>query len=303
MAGVGAATLNGPGAPIESASSTTLPEGTTLAYMKVDHAKFKTFDPTTPESDYSRFWMVGAGHGFTPWFSAYVFAPYNEKVDEPGGYTTRGWADVSVMGQIGFRYDGEWKLTPGHESLDDLEDWHFTVFGGATLPTGNPNLRDATGAIDPGKSTGFGAPSWSLGMTATRMLSPRLTFNLEASALRFREHTYDDGNRTRFGNENRLNGSLAYRLFSDGERKLRVDGVLEAQYLGLGRDSTNGGYDAATGGRMVYLMPGVRVYWNRASFALGVKKAAWTQLNEDAQQQGAEGKENYRVIFSASYLF
>jgi hypothetical protein len=45
VAGLGAAGLEGPGAPIESATSATLPAGKTLAYLKLDHAKYQTFDP------------------------------------------------------------------------------------------------------------------------------------------------------------------------------------------------------------------------------------------------------------------
>lgn len=303
VAGVGAAALEGPGAPIESSSSATLPQGRTLAYFKLDHASFKTYDPANPEGDYSQFWMLGVGHGFTPWFSAYLFVPYNRKIDEPGGFDTQGWADVSLMGQLGFKYDRGLQLVPANESLDDLEDWHFTLFGGATLPSGNANLRDASGAIDPGKSTGFGKSSYSLGLTATKMLGSKTTFGVEASMLRFQDHAYADGNRMQFGAENRLNGSLAYRMFSDGERKLRIDGVLEAQYLALGRDRANGNDEIATGGKMLYLMPGVRIYRDNMSFALGIKKAAWTELNESGQQQGAEGKEDYRLVFSASALF
>lgn len=305
VAGVGAAGLNGPGAPIESASSATLPEGKTLAYFKLDHAQFKTFDPdpATPEADYSQFWMAGVGHGFTPWFSAYLFVPYNRKIDEPGGFNTQGWADISVMGQIGFKYDNGFSLVPANESLDDLEDWHFTVFGGTTLPTGNPNLRDAGGAIDPGKSTGFGQPSMTLGMTATKTLTPRLTFNTELSRLDFRENTCDDGTRMKFGSENRLNGSLAYRLMTDPQRKLRLDGVIEAQYLALERDRSNGSDETATGGKVLYLMPGLRLYQDNMSFAVGIKAPAWTRLNESDQQQGGEGKERYRLVFSASILF
>lgn len=305
VAGVGAAALEGPGAPIESSSSATLPEGKTLAYFKVDHASFKTYDadPSRPEGDYSQFWMLGIGHGFTPWFSAYLFVPYNRKIDEPGGFDSRGWADVSLMGQIGFKYDQGLALVPANESLDDLEDWHFTLFGGATLPSGNANLRDSSGAIDPGKSTGFGKPSYSLGLTATRMLDSKTTLGMEASLLRFQEHTYADGNRMRFGAEDRLNASLAYRMLSDGARKLRVDAVMEAQYLSLGRDRANSAEEVATGGKVVYLMPGLRVYHDNMSFALGIKKAAWTDLNESGQQQGAEGKEAYRLVFSASALF
>jgi hypothetical protein len=311
VAGVGAAAIEGPGAPVESASSAVLPQGSTLAYLKRDHAKFKAVDPSVSEADYSQFWMMGFGHGFTPWFSAYFFAPYNIKIDtpDPGGapkYDTRGWADFSVMGQIGFKYDpGQgFRLTPANESLDDLEDWHFSVFAGATIPHGNPNLTDASGTIDPGKSTGFGKPSHSLGLTMTKMLTRDLTLSIEASALRFREHTYADASTMKFGNEDRLNAALAYRMFGDAGRKLRVDGVLELQYLFLGQDRSNGTNDANTGGRIIYLMPGLRVYKDNMSFALGFKKPVSARLNEvTAQQQGAEGKEKYRMVFSASYLF
>lgn len=307
VAGVGAAALEGPGSPVESASSATLPAGKTLFYAKLDHARFKTYDPdpTAPESDYANYWMIGVGHGFTPWFSAYVFAPYHAKIDEPGGLDSKGWADISVMGQVGFKYEpGQGlKLVPANESLDDQEDWHFTVFGGGTLPTGNANHRLADGSIDPGKAHGFGKNSWSLGVTATKQLSRDLTFNLEASTIRFREYAYDDGNRVKFGTENRLNGSLSYRLHTNPDNRFRVDGVLEAQYLALGRDIENGVGATATGGKMLYLVPGLRFYKDNMSFAVGIKKPAWTKLNESSQQQGAEGKEKFRLIFSASMMF
>lgn len=307
IAGVGAAALEGPGAPVESASSATLPVGKTLLYAKLDHAKFKTYDPdpAAPESDYANYWMVGVGHGFTPWFSAYLFAPYHAKIDEPGGLDSKSWADLSVMGQIGFKYEpGQGlRLVPANESLDDQEDWHFTVFGGGTLPTGNANHRLADGTIDPGKAHGFGKNSLSLGVTATKQLSRDLTFNLEASTIHFREYTYDDGNRVKFGTEKRLNGSLSYRLHTNPDSRFRVDGVLEAQYLALGRDIENGVGATATGGKMLYLVPGVRLYKDNMSFAVGFKKPVWTRLNESDQQQGAEGKEKYRLIFSASMMF
>jgi hypothetical protein len=305
VAGVGAAALNGPGAPIESGSSATLPAGSTLALLKVDHAKFKTYDSgaANPEADYSQFWMVGVGHGFTPWFSAYVFAPYNRKIDEPGGFDTKGWADMSVMGQVGFKYDNGLSLVPANESLDDLEDWHFTVFAGMSFPTGEPNRKDSSGTIDPGKSTGFGKSSYTLGFTATKVLTPTLTFNAEVSRIQFQEYTYEDDTRLQFGAENRVNGALAYRFLTDPDSKFRLDGVIEAQYLDLGRDRTNGEGDLATGGRIVYLMPGVRAYWGRASFAAGLKKPVSTNLNEADDQQGAEGKEKYRLVLSGSVIF
>lgn len=304
VAGVGAAALEGPGSPVESASSTVLPAGATLLYAKLDHAKFKTYAPGAPESDYANYWMLGVGHGFNSWFSAYAFAPYHAKIDEPGGLDSKGWADLSVMGQIGFKYEpGEGlKLVPAKENLDDMEDWHFTVFGGSTLPTGNANHRLADGSIDPGKAHGFGKNAWNLGFTTTKQLTRDLTFNLEASTIRFREYRYHDRNEVKFGTENRLNLGLTQRLHTSPDSRFRVDGVLEAQYLALGRDVENGIGTRATGGRMLYLVPGVRLYKDNMSFAFGLKKAVWMNLNESMSQQGAEGKEKYRLTFSASIL-
>jgi hypothetical protein len=304
VAGLGAAGLQGPGAPIEMATSATLPAGGVLAYLKLDHAGYERYTPEADgEGDYSQYWMAGLGYGFTSWFSGYVFLPYHTKVDEPGGFDTRGYADMSVFGQLGFTWDDGLRLIPPNESLDDLEDWHFTVFGGASLPTGNPDLRAPDGSIDPGKSTGFGEPSWTLGLTATTMLAPRWTLNFELSQLWFQEHEYADGNRTRFGTEQRANAGLVWRAFTDLERKLRLDLALEAQFLRLGRDRTNGVDERATGGDIVYLLPGVRLYYDRYSVALGVKTPVVTNLNEEADQQGAEGKEDYRLIVAVSALF
>lgn len=305
VAGLGAAGLQGPGAPIEAATSATLPVDTALVYAKLDHAKYKTFDsdPANPESDYANYWMTGVGYGFTSWLSGYVFLPYHSKVDEDGGFNTHGFADVSLFGQLGFRYDEGWSLIPESESLDDLEDWHFTVFGGFTLPTGDPDLRDRNGEIDPGKSTGFGQPAYSLGLTATKMLTPRLTFNQELSYIGFQEHKYADGNRTKFGQEIRANSALVYRLYTNMERKLRLDFALEGHYLHLGRDRTNGVDERATGGDMIYALPGIRAYWDNVSVALGYKTVVWKNLNEQDEQQGGEGTEDYRLILTFSALF
>jgi hypothetical protein len=303
VAGVGAAGLNGPGAPVESGASTVLPEGKTLAYFKVDHAQFKTYDWAKPNAEYARFTMLGLGYGVNSWFSLYAFVPYHEKIEEAGGLDSRGVADVSVMGQIGFKYDQGFRLVPQNESLDDLEDWHFSLCLGSTLPTGNANYRLADGSVDPGKSHGFGKPAYTAGLTATKTLTDKLTVSFESSMLRFQQYTYDDGQRMRFGAENRFNTAFSYRAYTDGEAMLRLDPVLELQYLNLGRDKENGVSATGTGGSVIYTLLGARMYWRSMSFALGYKVPVWTRLNESDQQQGAEGKEKYRLIFSTSMMF
>jgi len=47
----------------------------------------------------------------------------------------------------------------------------------------------------------------------------------------------------------------------------------------------------------------MRAYWHNAGFTLGITKPVWTRLNESNTQQGAEGKEKYRLIFSTSLMF
>ncbi len=68
-------------------------------------------------------------------------------------------------------------------------------------------------------------------------------------------------------------------LGGEPEAKFRFDWILEANYLDLGRDVADG------------------------VAALGVKVPVWTDLNEDEVQQGAEGKEDYRLEFTLSILF
>ena len=304
VASVGVAGLEGPGAPIETSVSATLPQGSWLGLAKLDYAKFdRGIIEDEPEGDYNAFWMAGLGYGWTPWLSAYVFVPYSEKVDEDGGFNTYGLADVAVTGVLGFKYDDGFMLVPAREGLDDLEDWHFTLNVGMTLPTGDPNERDGDGNIDPGKSLGFGKPSFAVGATATKQVSADTTLVFEGSYLWFQEYEYDDGNRFRFGAETRVNAALVRRLYTDAGRKLRVDGILEANYLGLGRDESFGRGEAATGGDILYAVPGVRLYKDNLSLAVGVKLPVWTELNEDDQQQGAEGKEDYRLVVTFSVLF
>jgi hypothetical protein len=50
--------------------------------------------------------------------------PYYNKVVENNSYITAGFADLTLMGVFGFKYDEGLKLVPETGSLDDLQDWH-----------------------------------------------------------------------------------------------------------------------------------------------------------------------------------
>jgi hypothetical protein len=304
VASLGVAGLEGPGAPIETSSSATLPGGSVLAYLKLDYAKSETFTPERDdEGDFNAYWMYGLGYGATSYLSLYGFIPFYTKKLEDNSYNTSGFADIAVMGVLGLKYDAGLRLVPAQESLDDLEDWHFTLYAGATLPTGDADIADRDGVIDPGMSLGFGRPSWTGGATATKQLSRRLTGVLDASFITFMENEYADGSRVRFGDEFRVNGAVPVRLATSVERSLRLDLSLEANYLSLGRDEAEGVGELATGGKMVYGVAGLRLYAKRSSLGLGVKLPAWTDLNEEDDQQGAEGKESFRLLVTFSSLF
>lgn len=303
VASLGIAGLQGPGAPIETSTSATLPRGGFLVYGKLDYAKFEKFTAEVDdESDYNAFWMYSLGYGVTSWFSLYGFVPFATKTVENNSYNTSGFTDISVLGILGFKFDGGFMLVPENESLDDIEDWHFTAYGGLSLPTGDADITDSSGNIDPGMSLGFGRPSYQGGVTVTKLFAERLTGVVEASYIAFSEYEYSDANATRFGSESRLNGALVGRLFIDEPSKLRLDACLEASFLRLDRDELNGEGERATGGNMLYLTPGLRIFLKSASVAAGVKFPVWTDLNEEDEQQGAEGKEEYRALVSFSIL-
>ncbi len=303
VASLGVAGVEGPGAPIETSTSATLPPRSVFGYLKLDYAKFELLTAERDdETNFNAYWMYGLGYGIASYLSGYIFLPYYSKVLEDNSYNTSGFADMAVNLVLGFKYDAGFRLTPANESLDDLEDWHFTIYAGSTLPTGDANIRDSQGEIDPGMSLGFGKPAWTLGATTTRMLGSRWTFVMEASHITFGQYQYDDGTRFRFGNELRVNTAFPVRLVTLTEPLLRLDLNLEADYLSLGRDELEGVGEEATGGKILYALPGFRLYYKNVSAALGVKLPAWTELNEEDLQQGAEGKESWRLICTFSTL-
>jgi hypothetical protein len=303
VASLGLAGLEGPGAPLETSNSATLPQNSVLAYLKLDYAAFETYTCARDgETAFNVFWMYGVGFGARSYLSLFAFAPFYTKRPEDNSYTTSGFADLSLMAVLGFRFDGRLALIPKNESLDDLEDLHFTLNGGATLPTGNANLRDSDGVTDPGRSLGFGKPSYAVGLSATKEYASRYTVCVDGSYLWFTENAYADHIRMRFGSETRFNAALSVRTLTREQPALRIDANLEANYLALGRDRADGVDELATGGRILYAVPGLRLFVKSSSVGLGVKVPVWTDLNEADEQQGAEGKERYRALFTFSTL-
>ncbi len=303
VASIGLAALEGLGAPIETSTSQTLPEKSVLLYYKLDYANFKKITKERDdEGDYSAFMMYGIGYGISSYLSIYAFVPFNVKVVENNSYNTAGFADPSIFLTFSFKFDEGLKLTPPNESLDDMMDWHFALYAGSTIPTGHANIADAEGNIDPGMSLGFGKPAITAGFATNKGFMDRFTYLLDINYGKFFENEYRDGTRLEFGYEFRVNTALNYRLLTISEKRFRLDANLEGTYLRLGRDIENGKGAVATGGDIFYILPGIRMYVNNVSVGLGAKFPIYTILNEADEQQGAEGKENVRILFTFSAL-
>jgi len=303
VAGVGIAGTEGPGAAIETTSALVLPARTLLFLAKVEHVPFERRAFAEPENkDRSLFTTFALGYGIVPWLTAYVFQPVSQKVQDTLG-TSAGLGDTSLMLALGLKWDEGLRLVPEKESLDELEDWHFSVWISSTLPVGSVSRRDDQGEYwAPEMQSGFGSTSPVAGVAALKQLSPALTWLADASYQRFLEHEYAFTT-YRFGAELRADTALAWRAWIARGQRLDVIGELLGLRLERDREDDGTGRMAplrASGGTVVYGGAGLRYTSGAASAAFGLRRAAWKDLDEESRQQGSEGLEEYRATFSLS---
>ncbi|HQR29415.1 MAG TPA: hypothetical protein PLL32_03325 [Anaeromyxobacteraceae bacterium] len=302
---VGMAGPEGPGAALETTSPIPLPRGALFLMVKSEWVPYRQFDWADPENKtYSLFDTLVAGYGFAPWLSAYVFLPYNVKAQDGAG-TNVGFGDPGVLVSLAFKYDEGFRLVPAKESLDELQDWHFSVFGLLTVPMG-PTIA-ATPALEwyaPDMQTGFGSPSFQLGLSAAKQLDDDLTWLADASFQYFLPHTYPF-TRYQFGFETRVNTALAWRVVATPGFRLDLAGEVNFLNLVPDREADGGGSLQplpASGGTILYGGLGVRAYAGRFSAALAARTSFARWLNDQAAQQGSEGLEVARVALTLSWV-
>ena len=182
----------------------------------------------------------------------------------------------------------------------------MAVYFMTSIPTGDFH-QEINGTIDPAMQPGFGAPSYTMGISAARAFGS-FTLNGELSADIFMER---EG--FQFGTESHANLAGVYELYGEPKSFFsKIDGVLELNFLHLARDTEvdpTTGYAAgkvASGGSILYVSPGARFSMpslHNANLGLLVKIPAWKKLNEQDQQQGSEGLEKYRLITTLSFFF
>ena len=300
VAAVGAAGPEGPGAALETTGALPLPQRRLFAMLKSEVVSFEPFARAEPTNKaFSAFNMLALGYGLLPWLTAYVFQPVNVKSQDGVG-TNAHVGDTSVMLALAFKVDEGLRLVPERESLDELMDWHFSLWASCTLPVGPTTRRDDHDQyFAPDMQTGFGLPSPALGLAVLKQLSDDVTWLAEVNYQQFFAHTYP-WTRYRFGGETRLNNALTWRMVARGA--FRADLAAEVLALHLQRDQERndaGDMEAltASGGLVLYAGLGVRLFYDSWSLTVGAKRALPLHglLNEGDQQQGSEGLENVRV--------
>jgi hypothetical protein len=298
VASAGFAGAEGPGAAIETTTALPLPQRALVLLLKEEYTRFRHLARAEPgNKDHFSFTTVGAGVGIRPWLSAYLFVPYAVKAQDGVG-TSGGLADPSVLLAGGFKWDEGLRLVPEKESLDELADWHFSVWAASTAPLGSVGRRDVRGDFfEPEMQPGFGGPSVTIGAAVTKQVSERVTLLADASHQRFFAHSYAF-TRYQFGAETRGGVAASWRV--GGAAGFRLDVVGEVTGIRLERDRERGAGGVVeplrvSGGSILYGGAGVRAGVGRLGLAVGVKRAALASLNERAEQQGAEGLEAFRV--------
>lgn len=304
-ASVGALGVEGPGAAIDTTSALPLGQGTAFALVKSEYVPFQRRPGFTDQKQYSSFNTLAVGYGIRPWLSAFLFQPYNWKSQDGIG-TNSGLGDTNLMVSVGVKWDEGLRLVPERESLDELADWHFSLWASCTAPVGPTTHRDDAGAaFAPDMQTGFHGPSPGVGLAALKLLSSDLTVLVEASYQHFFRQGYAPaGYHYQFGGETRLNGALAWRSYAAGAT--RIDLVPELSVLDLQRDRTDQGTGVvsamqASGGTVLYGALGARATRGALSLGVVVKRAIARSLNEAADQQGAEGLEHFRAALVLGY--
>lgn len=303
-AAVGVAGAEGPGAALETTSPLPLASGAFHVLAKSEYVSFRHYDFADPgNKDASSFNMLGVGYGLRPWLSLWAFQPYNLKVADDLG-TSSGFGDTQLMLAASFKWDEGFRLVPERESLDELSDWHFSAWLASTLPVG-PTEERGRGRVffGPDMQTGFGKPSPSVGLAVAKQVGEDFTWLADASYQHFFEHEYSYTT-YRFGGETRLNTALAWRVLGAGG--LRADLVAELNGLHLGRDRERNEEGAmetltASGGAILYAGGGIRLSYGPLVAGLGIRRAVLTRLNEADEQQGSEGRENFRASFSLGF--
>ena len=313
----------GPGSPIETNSPLTLPSGGFVTGLRWEQIDWKRYSERTDNATDFTFMNANFSYGFTDALMGTFIVPYYIKRQETLG-TNEGMADVKLLLTYGFHHDpgAGFSRNGAGDAAVSLESQHdrtwFALSAMMSIPNGDHEKTRPldNGSPDTGMQPGFGAPAFTLSVSAARAIGP-VTLNAEVGADIFMSRSGKDANSPtgtrdfQYGSELRANLAGVYELYGNDNSFLsKLDGILELNFLHLDHDRDSlipGGVDTGSGGDILYLSPGLRFLFpalQNANLGVLFKIPVWTNLNDTkVNAQGGEGTENFRMISTLSLYF
>lgn len=170
----------------------------------------------------------------------------------------------------------------------------FALLGGIKAPTGDSRLTNSESeAVEPSATAGTGAWDGQLGGAYTMPLNAALT--LDASALYTLRREWHD---YRLGDRLDLGTSLAWRLGEASGTSPRISLVAEAILRHIQKSQEEGNSNAATGGTVFFLAPGVKV-----SFSANLATSLGIQIPVVQNLNGEQLETRFRLMTGLSYSF
>lgn len=247
-------------------------------------------DPTPARRDLQVTGLVSVlGYGVTRDFALFGVLPWFDKrlgMRLDGQTLTRsqaGLGDLTVLGRYtAYRHDA-----PGRTL-------RIAPFLGVKAPTGEDDARDRLGRLPPPLQPGSG--SWDA-LGGAVLTYQTLDFQID-SQLSYRANR--EANGFQAGNLWQVDGSLQYRLWP---RRLGAGvpaflyGVLEANLLHAAKDRVGGVSDPNSGGRTLFISPGLQYVTRKWIVEAGVQIPVQQRLNGSALETDYVFTAGFRVNF------
>jgi hypothetical protein len=247
-------------------------------------------DPAASARDLRGFGLVSVlGYGVTREFALFGVLPYFDKrLDATAGgvrsaRSEDGFGDLTVIGRYtAYQDDG-----PG-------KTFRVAPFLGVKAPTGRDNASDALGRLPPSLQPGSGSWDFLGGAVATYQT---LDYQVDTQVA-YRANR--EANAFRAGNAASIDASLQYRLWP-GTLGAGVPaflyGVIEASVVHAEKNRVAGVRDPNSGGRSLFLTPGLQYVTKKWIFEAGVKVPVVQDLNGTALENDYTLTAGFRVNF------
>lgn len=233
------------------------------------------------DQDHGEVYQLGLSYGLTDDLTLSASLPYVRRIAIREGAHSHvgGQAINSVVDRgdaIGFgdaALLAKWRFTGEHH-----HGWEAALLAGIKLPTGSTGQVDDLGeTFETEHQPGSGSWDPILGLAATRPL-PRGSIDLSVMYQIATRGAQD----TRLGDRAQASVGLTWRLWGapidyhgghhhhdTAEGRPTLDGVIELNGEWEGRQNESGTIDVYSGGKALYLSPGLRLTAGGWSFALG----------------------------------